>query len=139
MEGEEDALDETDSDDSTWPVARRRKEASDEDDDGMDCKDRARSREIDHRFRFGSGSESEDLGEAELYVDEESYTEEEKVDDVEVVVELPECDAEQTGFHGDYKRNEEKMSMEPFLVPNFGSFFFHDDRSRDSGDRGHGR
>ena len=139
MEGEEDALDENDSDDSTFPVATRRREASDEDDGGIECEDSARLRKIDRGFRFCYGSESNGLGEAELYDDEESYTEEEYVDEVAVRVELLESDVEQTRLHGDDKRNEEKMNMEPFWVPRFGSFYFHDDRSRDTGGRSRGQ
>ncbi|XP_059596750.1 protein MLN51 homolog isoform X5 [Vitis vinifera] len=140
MEGEEDALNENDSDDSMLPMARRRREASDEDDDGSEFEDRARSRTVDRSARFGSGNESDGLSEAQLSDnDEESYTEEEEVDEVEVLVELPESDAERTGLHGEDKRNEEKMNLEPFLVPKFGSFYLHDDRSRDTGGRGRRR
>lgn len=139
MEGEEDALSDDDSQFSMLSMARRRREASDEDDDGTICDDRAGSWKTDRSECFDSGNESDDVGKAELYDDDESYLEREEEDEVQAVSPTAEVDPNQEKLYVEDNLNEEKIDMEPLLVPKFGSFYLHDDRSIDTGGRGHRR
>ncbi|GAB2269429.1 hypothetical protein Dimus_004347 [Dionaea muscipula] len=166
---EDEAEYESDPEEANLSLKMRRKEASDDEEEGDDGEERGKGRkENSSRGGIDSDGESDGQGGVAEYEDEgleedEEYYEEEEEEEEERVGESAVRDGEAAALGGEEgdeslgevvmdkevdidervavfdQTEEEKKENEPFAVPTAGTFYMHDDRFQDNAGGRHRR